>query len=54
MQDANKIIDNLNREWTSDMAIIKKRIAILLEENERLKTENEQLKSERQDDENAN
>lgn len=43
-QDVNKVVDNLNNEWASDMANIKKRVAILLEENSRLKAENEQLK----------
>ncbi|MBO1006011.1 hypothetical protein IPU62_25430, partial [Pseudogracilibacillus auburnensis] len=47
-QDVNKIIDNLNGDWASDMLGIKKRVAILLEENERLKEENKQLKEDEQ------
>ncbi len=42
-QDANKVIDKLNFDWASDMAKDKKRIAILMEENERLKAEKEAL-----------
>lgn len=42
-QDVNKIIDHLSDEWSSDMALMKKRVAILMEENERLKLENEEL-----------
>lgn len=48
MQDVNKIIDNLNGEWASDMLNMKKRFAILLEENNRLKTENKKLKEEKE------
>ena len=39
-QDVNKILDILANE----VATYAKRVAILLEENERLKTENEMLK----------
>lgn len=46
MQDVNQIIDILNGEWASDAINMKKRIAILTEENIRLKNENEQLKNE--------
>ena len=44
-QDANKVIDNLNNAWANDMVVSKKRIAILSEENERLKAENNSLKA---------
>lgn len=44
MQDVNKIIDNISNEWANDMVAAKKRLAILIEENGRLKTEIEQLK----------
>ena len=43
-QDVNKIIDHLSNEWSGDMALMKKRVAILMEENDRLKVENEELK----------
>jgi len=43
MQDVNKVVDNLNNEWASDMVNLKKRVAILLEENDRLKRENDKL-----------
>lgn len=44
MKDVNKILDNLSAEWASDMINTKKKIAILIEENERLKEENAELK----------
>ena len=51
-QDANKIIDKLNNEWANDMVVIKKRMAILSEENERLKAEiselNKKIKSDKE------
>lgn len=46
MQDVNKIIDHLNNEWSKDAVLLRKRIAILLEENSRLKEEVERLKEE--------
>ena len=49
-QDINKIIDNLNSEWAGDLANTKKRVAILLEENERLKEEIKQLKKDDEDE----
>ena len=48
-QDVNKIIDHLSNEWSGDMALMKKRVAILMEENERLKLENEELKKPNKD-----
>lgn len=35
-QDVNKIIDTLNMEWAQDASLLRKRIAIITEENERL------------------
>ena len=43
-QDINKIIDFLSNEWANDAVLLRKRIAILLEENERLKAKIEELK----------
>ena len=51
-QDVNKIIDHLSDEWSSDMALMKKRVAILLEENERLQAEIEELKKPSEDTKN--
>lgn len=43
-QDVNKIVDNLSQEWAQQSVKDKQRIAVLIEENERLKTEIEKLK----------
>lgn len=43
-QDVNKIIDVVGAEWANDAITLRKRLAILQEENARLKQENEQLK----------
>lgn len=45
-QDVNKIIDLVGAEWANDAITLRKRLAILQEENARLKLENEQLKKE--------
>lgn len=45
-QDVNKIIDVVGAEWANDAITLRKRLAILQEENARLKLENEQLKEE--------
>lgn len=44
MQDVNRIVDNINNEWANDMVNIKKKCAILQEENGRLKEEVKKLK----------
>lgn len=48
-QDVNKIISNVSAEWASGAIEDKKRLAILVEENERLKRENESLKANEKD-----
>lgn len=49
-QDVNAIIDNLSADWANESANLRKRIAILLEENNRLKAELEELKQDKDDD----
>lgn len=36
-QDANRIIDIINEEWANEVAQCRKKIAILTEENERMR-----------------
>lgn len=48
-QDINKIIDGLSSEWAHDMVMAKRKIAVLAEENDRLKAEIDQLKKEKDD-----
>ena len=43
--DINKIIDTLNASWANDLAEAKKHIAVLTEENERLKAKISELES---------
>lgn len=50
-QDINKIIDNLSTEWMNDAATLRKRVAILVEENSRLKQEIEELKADKEEGE---
>lgn len=50
-QDVNKIIDNLSNDWASDLADSKKQVAILMEENERLKDKVQELERELEDEE---
>lgn len=45
-QDVNKIIDTINAEWAQDMALSKRKIAILAEENRLLKEELTKLQGE--------
>lgn len=52
-QDTNKIVDILNAEWANDAAMLRKRIAIISEENHRLKQEIEKLKEDDKEKENA-
>ncbi|WP_166554471.1 MULTISPECIES: hypothetical protein [Clostridia] len=47
-QDVNKIIDHISNAWASDLVNSKKQVAILMEENERLKTEIKNLKAEKE------
>ncbi|WP_017470612.1 hypothetical protein [Amphibacillus jilinensis] len=44
-QDVNKIIDNLSTEYAQQLAQANKKVAVLSEENERIKQEIEQLKN---------
>ncbi|MBM7542352.1 hypothetical protein [Amphibacillus cookii] len=41
-QDINKIMDVVSMEWSNQLAQANKKIAVLVEENERLKQENQQ------------
>lgn len=41
-QDVNKIIDLISEDWAKEVATLRKRVAILMEENSRLKAEIEQ------------
>ena len=50
-QDVNKIIDNLSNDWAGDLADSKKQVAILMEENERLKDKVQELERELEDKE---
>jgi len=50
-QDVNKIIDNLSNDWAGDLANSKKQVAILMEENERLKDKVQELERELEDKE---
>lgn len=50
-QDINKIIDYVSNGWAGDLANARKQIAILAEENERLKQEVESLKEEQKEEE---
>lgn len=43
-QDINKIIDVINSEWFQNHSLTIKKLAVIVEENERLKQEIEQLK----------
>ncbi|WP_017473283.1 hypothetical protein [Amphibacillus jilinensis] len=45
-QDVNEIINNLSTEYAQQLAQANRKVAILLEENERLKRDAETLKSE--------
>lgn len=47
-QDVNKIIDHISNGWASDLVTSKKQVAILMEENERLKEEIKTLKAEKE------
>lgn len=38
-QDVNKIIDTISAEWAQDVATLRKRNAVLTEENGRLRAE---------------
>lgn len=48
-QDVNKIIENLSAEYAQQLAQANKKVAVLAEENERLKQQVEQLKKEKED-----
>lgn len=48
-QDVNKIIDVVSVEWSNQLMQANKKIAVLAEENERLKQEIDQLKKEKED-----
>lgn len=45
-QDVNKIIDNLSTEYAQQLAQANKKVAVLSEENERLKRDADTLKNE--------
>lgn len=45
-QDVNEIINNLSTEYAQQLAQTNRKVAILLEENERLKRDADTLKSE--------
>ncbi|AUJ26541.1 hypothetical protein [Virgibacillus dokdonensis] len=47
-QDVNKIINHISNGWASDLVNSKKQVAILMEENERLKEEIKTLKAEKE------
>ncbi|UJW57165.1 hypothetical protein HXZ66_06995 [Bacillus sp. A116_S68] len=44
-QDVNKIIDVVSIEWSNQLSLAYKKIALLIDENERLKQENEQVRN---------
>ncbi|WP_157911707.1 hypothetical protein [Alteribacter populi] len=50
--DVNRIVDNVGKEWSENLANANRKIAILLEENRQLRAENESLtNANREDDE---
>lgn len=48
-QDVNKIIDVVSVEWSNQLMQANKKVAVLAEENERLKHEIDQLKKDKED-----